>query len=75
MNSQTVSINPFVRRSVRNYAFIYLYQIIIGVLIFRLLDEEIKNEMNKVIMRVKKPVRPKSEVFLDQDDRSVLETT
>jgi len=35
----------------------------------RLLDEEIKNEMNKVIMRVKKPVRPKSEVFLDQDDR------
>ena len=36
---------------------------------FRLLDEEIKNEMNKVIMRVKKPVRPKSEVFLDQDDR------
>ena len=75
MNSQTVSINPFVRRSVRIYAFIYLYQISIGVLIFRLLDEEIKNEMNKVIMRVKKPVRPKSEVFLDQDDRSVLETT
>ena len=75
MNSQTVSLNPLVRRSVRIYAFIYLHQIIIGVLIFRLLDEEIKNEMNKVIMRVKKPVRPKSEVFLDQDDRSVLETT
>ncbi|XP_023319481.1 cyclin-dependent kinase 14 [Eurytemora carolleeae] len=35
----------------------------------RLLDEEIKNEMTRVIMRVKKPRRPKSEVFLDQDDR------
>lgn len=36
---------------------------------FRLLDDEIRNEMTRVIMRVKKPSRPKSEVFLDQDDR------
>ena len=36
--------------------------------IFRLLDEEIKKEMNQVIMRPKKPPRPKSEVFLDRED-------
>ena len=34
----------------------------------RLLDEEIKKEMNAVILRPKKPPRPKSEVFLDKDD-------
>ena len=34
----------------------------------RLLDEEIKKEMNQVIMRPKKPPRPKSEVFLDRED-------
>ena len=37
--------------------------------VLRLLDEEIKHEMNKVIIRAKRPSRPKSEVFLDQDDR------
>merc|ERR1719270_416511 len=34
----------------------------------RLLDEEIKKEMNQVILRPKKPPRPKSEVFLDRED-------
>ena len=34
----------------------------------RLLDEEIKKEMTTVILRPKKPPRPKSEVFLDKDD-------
>ena len=35
----------------------------------RLLDEEIKQEMvAQVIMRPKKPQRPKSEMFLDRDD-------
>lgn len=34
----------------------------------RLLDEEIKKEMNQVIMRPKKPPRPKSEVFLDREE-------
>ena len=34
----------------------------------RLLDDEIKQEV-KVILRPKKPPRPKSEVFLDQVDK------
>jgi len=34
----------------------------------RLLDEEIKKEMTSVILRPKKPPRPKSEMFLDKDE-------
>ena len=34
----------------------------------KLLDEEIKAEISQVILRVKKPPRPKSEVFLDRSD-------
>ena len=34
----------------------------------RLLDEEIKKEMSSVILRPKKPPRPKSEMFLDKED-------